>query len=87
MRSASACVVSDHALKNSLLAPNVPAPKQSSGTFNPDLPSCLYSIALWTFRVSSATREQIIFVDVALENVHPIYNLYPAKLCGPSRFS
>src|SRR6185369_3599339 len=46
MRSASSCEVSDHALKNSLLAPNVPAPKQSSGTFSPDRPSCLNSMCL-----------------------------------------
>jgi hypothetical protein len=39
IRFASSCVVSDHALKNSFAAPNVPAPKQSSGTFNPDLPN------------------------------------------------
>src|SRR6185312_7113346 len=41
---ASSTSVVPHALKNSLLCPpNVPHPKQSSGTFNPDRPSCLYS--------------------------------------------
>src|SRR5689334_14846359 len=46
LRASAISLVAPHASKNSLLPPNVPHPKHSSGTLNPDLPSCLYSIAL-----------------------------------------
>jgi hypothetical protein len=45
-RVASAPDVFPQASKNSPFVPIVPAPKQSSGTFNPDLPNNLYSIDL-----------------------------------------
>src|SRR5450432_1616860 len=43
-RVASATSVDPHALKNSPPPPKVAVPKQSTGTFNPDRPSCLNSI-------------------------------------------
>src|SRR5271156_5509570 len=43
-RVASATSVAPHALKNSPPPPNVAAPKQNAGTFNPDCPSRRYSI-------------------------------------------
>ena len=44
IRRASSCDALPHASKNSPFVPSVPAPKQSSGTFNPDRPNNLYSI-------------------------------------------
>src|ERR1700749_4394275 len=44
-RVASATSLAPQALKNSFPPPNVPVPKLSTGTFNPDPPSCLYSIS------------------------------------------
>src|SRR6185295_6229465 len=38
--------VSPHALKKSLLPPNVPVPRLNAGTLNPDPPSSLNSIAV-----------------------------------------
>src|ERR1039457_5390006 len=44
---ASATSAAPHALKNSSSwPPNVPVPKQSSGTLKPERPSCRYSIRL-----------------------------------------
>src|SRR4051794_25732659 len=43
-RVASATSLAPHALKNSLPPPKVPVPKLSTGTLNPDPPSCRYSM-------------------------------------------
>src|SRR5215475_15335222 len=44
-RVASATSLDPHALKKSVPPPNVPVPKLKTGTFNPDLPSCRYSMS------------------------------------------
>src|SRR6187399_557193 len=44
-RDAPAAPVDPHALKNSVPPPNVPVPRLSTGTLNPELPRVLYSIA------------------------------------------
>jgi hypothetical protein len=51
LRASATSPVAPYASKNSFLPPNVPQPKQSSGTFIPDLPSCLYSIVPMTLSV------------------------------------
>jgi hypothetical protein len=43
MRRASAVSIAPQALKNSLVPPNVAAPKLKRGTVNPDAPSRRYS--------------------------------------------
>jgi hypothetical protein len=45
-RDASSACVFPQALKKSPPPPNVPVPKLSTGTFNPDAPNCLYSIVV-----------------------------------------
>src|SRR3954468_20131339 len=56
-RVASATSLAPQALKNSLPPPKVPVPRLSTGTLNPEPPSCLYSIE------SSAPLESIGPVD------------------------
>src|SRR5580700_10192695 len=46
LRASAISLVAPHASKNSSLPPKVPQPKQSSGTLNPDLPSCRYSMGI-----------------------------------------
>src|SRR5262250_390871 len=60
-RVASATSELPHALKNSLPPPNVPVPKERTGTSKPDEPNCLYSMGphrteLWQVRAYSANR-------------------------------
>jgi hypothetical protein len=43
-RVAPATSLAPQALKNSVPPPNVPVPKQSTGTLNPDRPGCRDSI-------------------------------------------
>src|ERR1035438_682 len=43
-RVASGTSLFPHAAKSSPLPPNVPVPSVNTGTFNPEPPSCLYSI-------------------------------------------
>src|SRR3954470_1845417 len=50
-RVAPAASVSPHDLKKSPPPPNVAAPKLSTGTLNPEAPSCRYSIVRCSRRV------------------------------------
>src|SRR5689334_18802674 len=60
MRFAASPSIRPHSLKNSLLRPKVPAPKQSSETRRPELPSSLYSMQIHSFGAFSLLRGCVI---------------------------
>src|SRR5262245_53026894 len=47
IRVASLTSFAPHGLKKSVWPPNVPVPKVRTGTFNPELPSCRYSMCVY----------------------------------------
>src|SRR5215510_3822959 len=55
-RVASATSELPQALKNSVPPPNVPVPKERTGTSKPDEPNCLYSIGLYADEIMAGTR-------------------------------
>src|SRR5437867_3668178 len=54
---ASAMSDEPHALKNSFEPPNVPVPRLSAGTLNPDPPNSLYSMGLRVFVAQCAPQD------------------------------
>src|SRR5438270_13764700 len=67
-RLASFTSVAPHALNSAPAPPNVPVPKLSAGTFNPELPSCRYSI-ISHYHSSDRSFRQTFAPGASVDNI------------------
>src|SRR5215467_2023112 len=79
-RVASATSELPQALKNSLPPPNVPVPKERTGTSKPDEPNCLYSIAQSMLSLFGLRGEEPVYGFTDADPFYPNLNPYRERI-------